>query len=157
MRWPAICVLFGACSTLGCGERLERFESVCQIVRKEAVEVDDKGEEESIDVEFEWDPCPGDQFQVVRGGREFAACMKKYDVGQRAPVFVKHWWDELGYFNWDVYIIGDCLRYIEESSAGSYEKTQECEPQDMYGKITGFSCSRRSSPTMGSICPWLSR
>src|SRR6267142_3922303 len=97
-----------------CGERLERFESVCQIVRRDEVEVDDKGETESVDIEFEWDPCAGDQFQVVRGGKEFAACMKKFDVGKRAPVFVKHWWDERGYFAWDVYMIGDCVRYIEE-------------------------------------------
>jgi hypothetical protein len=140
-----------------CGERLERFESVCQIVRRDEVEVDDKGETESVDIEFEWDPCAGDQFQVVRGGKEFAACMKKFDVGKRAPVFVKHWWDERGYFAWDVYMIGDCVRYIEESSAGSYEKAQECSDDDMYGKVTGFSCRRRSFETMATTCPWLAR
>ncbi len=79
--------------------------------------------------------------------------MKKYQVGKRAPVFVKHWWDERGYFAWDVYMIGDCLRYIEESSAGSYEKVQECSDDDMYGKITGFSCRRRSFENMASILP----
>ena len=132
-----------AFSALACGERLERFESVCQIVRRDEVELNDKGETESVDIEFEWDACPGDQFQVVRGGKEFAACMQKYDVGKRAPVFIKHWWDERGYFDWDVYMIGDCIRFIEESSEGSYEKAQECEDEDMYGKVTGFSCRRR--------------
>ena len=83
--------------------------------------------------------------------------MKKYDVGKRAPVFVKHWWDERGYFAWDVYMIGDCERYIEESSAGSYEKVQECTDDDMYGKITGFSCRRRSFERMARACPWLAR
>ena len=98
-----------------------------------------------------------DQFQVVRGGKDFASCMKKYAVGSRAPVFVKHWWDERGYFAWDVYMVGDCLRYIEESSAGSYEKVQECSDDDMYGKITGFACRRRSFERMATVCPWLAR
>ncbi len=140
-----------------CGERLERFESVCQIVRRDEVELNDRGEAESVDIEFEWDACPGDQFQVVRGGKDFAACMKKYDVGRLAPVFVKHWWDDRGYFAWDVYEIGDCVRYIEESSQGSYEKAQECADQDMYGKITGFSCRRRSFEGLVATCPWLAR
>ncbi len=146
-----------AFSALACGERLERFESVCQIVRRDEVEVNDKGETESVDIEFEWDACPGDQFQVVRGGQEFAQCMKKFDVGKRAPVFVKHWWDERGYFDWDVYMIGDCIRYIEERSEGSYEKAQECSDEDMYGKVTGFSCRRRSFENMAATCPWLAR
>lgn len=142
---------------VGCGERLERFESVAQIVRRDEVEVNDKGQTESVDIEFEWDACPGDQFQVVRGGQEFAECMKKFDVGKRAPVFVKHWWDDRGYFDWDVYMIGDCIRYIEESSEGSYEKAQECSDEDMYGKVTGFSCRRRSFEKMAATCPWLAR
>jgi hypothetical protein len=157
MRWPLVLALPIALSTAACGERLERFESVCEIVRKDEVEVDEQGATESVDVEFVWDSCPGEQLQVVRGGKDFAACMKKYEVGKRAPVFVKHWWDERGYFAWDVYMIGDCLRYIEESSVGSYEKVQECSDDDMYGKITGFSCRRRSFETMATVCPWLAR
>ena len=157
MRFSFAVIALLVLPVTGCGERLERFESVCQIVRRDEVELDDKGETESVDIEFEWDPCPGDQFQVVRGGKEFAQCMKKYDVGTRAPVFVKHWWDERGYFAWDVYMIGDCVRYIEESSAGSYEKAQECSDEDMYGKLTGFSCRRRSFESMATTCPWLAR
>jgi hypothetical protein len=157
MRWTIASAALLALSAIACGERLERFESVCQIVRQDEVEVDDRGEAESVDVEFVWDSCPGDQFQVVRGGKDFAACMKKYEVGERAPVFVKHWWDERGYFAWDVYMIGDCVRYIEENSAGSYEKVQECSDDDMYGKITGFWCRRRSFENMAAVCPWLAR
>lgn len=157
MRWHFAAVAALTLPITACGERLERFESVCQLVRRDEVEVNDKGETESVDLEFEWDACPGDQFQVVRGGKEFAACTKQYEVGKRAPVFVKHWWDERGYFAWDVYRVGDCLRYIEESSAGSYEKVQECSDDEMYGKVTGFSCQRRSFENMASICPWLAR
>ncbi len=66
---PSPCVLLLVLSATACGERLERFESVSQIVRQDEVEVNDRGETESVDVEFVWDSCPGDQFQVVRGGK----------------------------------------------------------------------------------------
>lgn len=46
-----------------CTPKEERFESVCQIVHRETVEVDDKGEPKVVDYELEWDPCPGDQFR----------------------------------------------------------------------------------------------
>ena len=93
---------------VGCGKHEQRFESTCQLVRRDVVETDEKGEPEIMDVELEWDPCPGDQFQVVRGGKEFAKCIAQYEVGKLLPVLVKHWWDDRGYYVWDVYKIGDC-------------------------------------------------
>ena len=42
----------------------------------------DKGAPKVVDYELEWDPCPGDQFQVIRGDATFAQCMAKYDVGE---------------------------------------------------------------------------
>ena len=144
-------------SVSSCGERLERFESVCQIVRRDVVETNDKGEPEILDVELDWDPCPGEQYQVVRGGREFAACMKQYEVGKLVPILVKHWWDDRGYFAWDVYEIGECFRNIELDSEGSYEKTQECTADSMFGKPSGFTCSRRPFKGLVSTCPWMAR
>jgi hypothetical protein len=141
----------------GCGKQEHRFESVCQIVRKDIVEKDDKGEAEILDVELEWDPCPGDQFQVVRGGRDFAACMKDAEVGSLVPVQVKHWWDDRGYFTWDVYKIGNCAREIEANSEGSYEKSQECSDEVMYGRTAGVSCSRRPFKQLVQVCPWMAR
>ena len=146
-----------AASLAACKKGEERFESTCQIVRSEVVESNDKGEAEVLDVELEWDPCPGDQFQVVRGGKEFAACMQRYEVGKLVPVLVKHWWDDRGYYVWDVYKIGDCERAIETESAGSYEKSQECSDQSMYGRATGFSCNRRPFKGLVSTCPWMAR
>lgn len=141
----------------GCGKPEHRFESTCQLVRKDVVEEDDKGEAQVVDVELEWDPCPGDQFQVVRGGKEFAACMGQYEVGSMLPVLVKHWWDNRGYYVWDVYQVGQCKREIEPDSEGSYEKSQECSDTEMYGHGTGFSCSRRPFKDLVSTCPWMAR
>ena len=82
--------LVAACVAVsGCKPREEKYESVCQLIRRDIVTEDEKGPT-LVDVEFEWDPCPGDQFQVVRGGREFAACMEKYKIGDLLPVQVVH-------------------------------------------------------------------
>ena len=153
---PAVLALL-ALSVVACKKGEERFESVCQVVRRDEVEVNDKGETEVVDIELEWDPCPGDQFQVVRGGKEFATCMKRYEVGKLVPVFVKHWWDDRGYYAWDVYKVGDCKRDIEFGVEGSYEKSQECSDQTMYGRLAGFSCSRRPFKGLVTACPWMAR
>ena len=41
-----------------CGKPERRFESTCQLVRRDVVEQNDKGETEVVDVELEWDPAP---------------------------------------------------------------------------------------------------
>jgi len=160
MRLKLAQSLFGvalALSIAGCSKTEQRFESTCQLVRRDIVETNDKGEAEVLDVELEWDPCPGDQFQVVRGGKEFAKCMEQYEVGKLLPVLVKHWWDDRGYFVWDVYKIGACERPIETESEGSYEKSQERSDQTAYGMTTGFSCNRRPFKGLVSTCPWMAR
>jgi hypothetical protein len=150
-----LAVLF-AVSVTAC-KKEEQFESVCQIVRMDSVEENEKGETTVIDVELEWDPCPGDQFQVVRGGAAFAKCVKENEVGSLVPVQVKHWWDDRGYYVWDVYKVGECSREIEPDSEGSYEKSQECNDQAMFGRNVGFECSRRPFKRLVSICPWMAR
>lgn len=80
----------------GCKPREHRYESVCQVIRKDVVEEDGKGQPQMLDVELEWDPCPGDQFQVVRGGPDFAQCMQDVPRGSLQPVLVKHWWHTRG-------------------------------------------------------------
>ena len=142
---------------VACGKSEQRFESVCQIVRRDVVERDEKGVPVILDLELEWDPCPGDQFQVVRAGEQFAACMDRYEDGARVPVLVKQWWDNRGYYTWDIYKVGDCTRAIEPESEGSYEKSQECREQVMYGDRTGFVCSRRPFAQLLATCPWMAR
>ncbi|HEX7600840.1 MAG TPA: hypothetical protein VF316_04510, partial [Polyangiaceae bacterium] len=78
---PVALALISCVALLGCNPKAERFESVCQIVHKEVVEVSDKGEPVIVDFELEWDPCPGEQLQIVRGDADFAKCMAKYTQG----------------------------------------------------------------------------
>ena len=149
---PLSLVLLG-----GCAPKEERFESVLQFVSRTDVEKNDKGEVEQVDFEFEWDPCPGDQFQIVRGGKELAKCMEKYEKGDYVQATVKHFWDPHGFYRWDVEKIGDCSRDIELTSEGSFERSQECSEHKMYGRSTGFDCSRRPFRKLLGVCPFMAR
>jgi hypothetical protein len=137
--------------------RPKRYESAVQIVRKEVVEKGADGTADQIDFELEWDSCPGDQFQVIRGGRAFAECTAKYNVGDEVPVYVRHWWDDRGYYRWDIERLGDCWHAIEPNAVGSYEKGQECRPTKNYGFVNGFRCNRKPFRALVQRCPWMQR
>ena len=148
--------LVAALSASGCHPE-HRYESTCQLIGVHTVEQDDKGNATLVDVELEWDPCPGDQFQTVRGGTEFAACMKKYKDGDFVPVVVRQYWDTRGFYEWDLEKVGDCVHPIEPDSEGSFEQSQECKESKQYGRTQGFTCSRWPEAHLVKICPWMAR
>lgn len=156
LREALSAALATALAFAGCS-REQRHESVCSIVRKEVLEKGEDGTPTMLDFELEWDPCPGDQFQVIRGNAEFAACADKYAVGDYVPVLVRHFWDNRGYFRWDIERVGDCERAIEKDSEGSYEKSQECHDVVQYGKTVGFECNRTPFRDLLNRCPWMAR
>lgn len=142
--------------TAGC-HPTERFESVCQIVHSEVIEVDDKGKALIHEVELEWDPCPGEQYQVVRGGPEFAQCIKEHAVGTLVPVEVEHFWDARGYYRWEVTKVAGCDRPPQLDAEGSYEKSQECHDVIHHGQKVGFLCNRKPVARLVDVCPWMAR
>ncbi|MFO0678520.1 MAG: hypothetical protein U0169_18425 [Polyangiaceae bacterium] len=146
-----------ASSGLGCKAKENTYESAVQIMRKEVVETEGESTVTQIDFEVEWDACPGDQFQVIRGGKDFAACTTKYEVGDYVPVLVRHWWDERGFYRWDIERLGECTRNIEPESVGSYEKGQECRDVANHGLVAGFECSRKPFRLLVQRCPWMAR
>ncbi|CAN5176589.1 hypothetical protein BH09MYX1_BH09MYX1_48700 [soil metagenome] len=156
MRSRLLALLALSFLAASCSPKEERFESVCQLVHREVVEVDDQGAPKVVDYELEWDPCPGDQFQVVRGDATFAKCMEKYDTGELVHVKVAHLWDTRGFYHWDLYEVGDCAREME-SQEGSFEKSQECSGISAYGANVGFECKRRPEAKLLQVCPWTAR
>jgi hypothetical protein len=143
----------------GCGHPERRYESVCQVTRMNVVETGDKDVTQQLDLELEWDPCPGDQVQIVRGGEEFAACIAKKGTkpGDMVPVKVLHFWDTRGFFRWDIDEVDGCARPIQPDVEGSYEKSQECQETKGHGRVDGFACNRRPFKRLVSICPWMAR
>jgi hypothetical protein len=148
----AACLLLG-----GCGKKERIYESVVQLARYDVAEQDDKGNPTLVDAELEWDPCPGDQFETIRGGPEFAACMAKHKVGEMLPVVVKWSWDERGFFRWDVLKVAECDRPPQEGDVASFEKIQECNEIKSHGVVTGFTCNRKPYAELIKICPWMRR
>ncbi len=151
----ALVVAVGLGAT-GCS-KTKKYEAVVQILSKDVVEKSKDGTVTQVDFEVEWDACPGDQFQVLRGGKEFAACTEKYQPGDYVPVIVRHFWDDRGFFRWDVERLGDCWRPVEPDSPGSYEKGQECTDILNHGKKAGFECSRKPFRALMKRCPWMAR
>jgi hypothetical protein len=153
----AMAVVLGLAGSTSACSKPKRYESAVQVVRKEIVEKDGNGVALQVDFELEWDACPGDQFQVIRGGRWFAECTAKYEVGDEVPVYVRHWWDDRGYYRWDIERMGDCWRDIEPDAVGSYEKGQDCKDVENQGFKNGFACSRKPFQKLVKRCPWMAR
>jgi hypothetical protein len=142
-------------ATLVVACRRERhFEAVCQVIRRTVVERTPDGRPLLLDVELEYDACPGDQLHLVRGGAAFARCMARYADGDLVPVRLRHWWDTRGYYTWDIYQVGACARPIEPDGDGSFARSQECRDHVAYGHANGLYCRRRPRAGLVSVCPW---
>jgi hypothetical protein len=140
-----------------CSPKETHWESVCQIVSRTPVTTETDGTVTLVDMELEWDPCPGDQFQVLRGGKDFAACTSKMKEGQYVPVHVVHYWDARGYYRWALDQVGDCKLDVQVDAPGSFEKGQACQDIVFHGRKAGFRCSRKADKSLVSICPWMAR
>lgn len=148
----AVVTLVAACS-----HAETHYESTVLLVRRHDVQTTAKGEVTVADFSLEWDACPGDQFEFVRGGREFSACMAKYAPGDYLSVNVVHYWDTHGFYRWDVYRVGDCARVVEPGSEGTYDRSQQCNDHQIHGEWSGFDCDRHAPPKLVAVCPWLAR
>jgi hypothetical protein len=142
--------------TASCKPKDSHWESVCQIVSRTVVH-EEKDGPTLVDMELEWDPCTGDQFQVIRGGKDFAACSAKLKEGQYVSVQVLHYWDERGYYKWTLEKVGDCKVDVQIDAPGSFEKGQTCDDVVNHGQKSGFKCSRKADKRLVSICPWMAR
>jgi hypothetical protein len=160
-RAPRLRSLLVAALALGsltaCHRKPKTYESVVQLVRYDVADRDEKGNATLADVELEWDPCPGDQIEIVRGGPEFAACMGKHKVGEMLPALVRTSWDERGYYRWDITKVADCERPPMVDDVSSFEKVQECNDVKLHGVAVGFSCNRQPYAELIKICPWMQR
>lgn len=150
-------VLALAAALPSCHEGPKTYESTIQLWRYDVVENGPDGKPVLADVEIEWEKCPGDQMEVVRGGSAFAQCMGKYKVGEIVPAKVLWGWDDRGFYQWDVTQIGDCARPVEEKDPSSFEEIEECEDVTAHGNAVGFTCNRKPYAKLREVCPWMRR
>lgn len=154
---PLCLAAFALATATSCHRKPKQYESVVQLVRYDVAERDENGKPTLVDVELEWDPCPGDQMETVRGGPAFAECMAKHKVGEMLPAFVVTSWDERGYYQWDITKVAECDRPPMPDDVSSFEKIQECSDLKSHGVRVGFECNRQPYADLVRVCPWMKR
>ena len=152
----AFVLLLGA-SALGCGKKAQSYKTTVKLSRVDVL--DRPGtKEKTIDVEFDYPKCPGEQVEVIRGDSKFADCLlAKHKVGDEVPVSIRHDKGKDGVWDWDITEMAGCARPPLEDDEASFDTVQECEPITMHGMEVGFKCRRIPEKELIAKCPWFSR
>lgn len=153
-------VLFLAASSLPLGacNKPKQYEATVEVTRIGIVRKDETGAPTSTDVEFSYLDCPGTQTEVVRGGKEFSACVQgKLALGQRVKVKVEHRWDPEGHYTYDVHEIHGCPRPPDPNDEASFKTIRECSDWTVNGAPVGFQCDYENKKELNKKCPWFKK
>ena len=92
-----------------------RFDTNTEIVRIRPIRRDftDPNIVLTIDVELSYTECPGEQRKMIRGDRDFAACILKHKVGDKVPTKITWGPDGKGSYKNRVVQVGECNRKID--------------------------------------------
>jgi hypothetical protein len=157
VKFAITSVVCFALSLAACGEKSHSYDSKVRISRVDTVRSDENGQPLLVDVEFDWEACPGEQLEVIRGSAEFAKCIAKHHVGEELPVKVEHRKLSDGHWDWDVHQLGDCARPPDIHDESSFDMVQECRDIEEHDVVVGFECDREPHPDVLAACPWFQR
>jgi len=142
---------------LGC-HRSKQFEANVEITRVSVIRKDEQGTALTTDVEFSYFECPGTQIEVIRGGKEFSACVaQKVKLGEKVKVKIDHHWDPEGVYDYDVYDVQGCPRPPDPNDEASYKMVRECGDWNVNGTRVGFQCLYTEKKELNKKCPWFHR
>lgn len=146
-----------AVSVAGCGRKEQSYKTTVKLARIDVL--DRPGtKEKTIDVEFDYPKCPGEQVEVIRGDAKFTDCLlAKHKVGDEVPVTIRHAKGKDGVWDWDVTDMAGCARPPLDDDEASFDTVQECEPIVAHGMEVGFRCRRIPEKELIAKCPWFSR
>jgi hypothetical protein len=157
MAIRSLCLCVMLVPLAACGAKSKRHESRIEIIRTEVIRADDKGEPLTIDVEMQFEDCPGDQRKTIRGDRQFSACMRRYKTGEIVPVTIDHAPNEWGDLVPQITKIGECDHRLDPNDEASFEIVQVCSDLVVNSVRVGFRCDRRPSKELLAKCPWFRR
>ncbi len=150
-------VTLAGCVAVGCEKKPQIYSSTVELARVDVL-TRPGSNEKTIDVEFDYPQCPGEQVEVIRGDAAFAECLlAKHKVGDRLPVKIRHVKDRDGGWDWDIIEMAGCARPPLEGDEASFDTVQECEPLVMHGMSVGFKCRRIPEKALLAKCPWFAR
>ncbi|MBX3206155.1 MAG: hypothetical protein KF764_13880 [Labilithrix sp.] len=141
---------------LGC-HRSKEYEATVEVTRLSAARKDELGKATSTDVEVSYVDCPGTQTEVVRGGKEFSACVEKLKIGDKVKVKLDYHWDAEGHYTFDVLEIGGCARTPDPNDEASFKIIRECSDWSVNGAAVGFQCNYEDKSELTKACPWFKR
>jgi hypothetical protein len=149
-------VAASAIPLLGC-HRPKEFEANVEITRTAIIRKDESGVPLTSDAEFSYVECPGTQIEVIRGGKEFSECLKKYKVGDKVKVKMTYAWDAEGFWDYDVHDLGDCKRPPDPNDEASYKMVRDCSDWNVNGTRVGFQCKYTDKVELNKKCPWFKK
>jgi hypothetical protein len=156
MKKAILLLGIAALSVAGC-HRSKLYDANVQVTRISPVRSDETGAVLTMDVEISYDECPGTQTEVLRGGKEFAACMQKVKVGDKAKVKLEHHWDPEGHYVFEVYEVQGCARPPDPNDEAGYKLVRECSDWNVNGSRVGFQCNYTGKKELSKTCPWFKR
>jgi hypothetical protein len=140
----------------GC-HRSKTYEATIEVLRLTSIRKDEHGTPISTDLEFSYVDCPGSQTEVIRGGKEFSACISQFKAGDRLKVKLEHKWDPEGSYDYDVYEVQGCTRVPDPNDDASFKEVRECSDWTVNGARVGFQCNYAKKKELVKACPWFRR
>lgn len=130
------------------------YETTVEVTRVSVPRRDEKGAALSTDFEFSYVECPGSQFEVIRGGKEFSDCVAKFKVGDKVKVKILHAWDPEGHYDSDVFEVQGCPRPPDKNDEASFKTIRDCSDWTVNGTRVGFQCNYTDKKELNKKCPW---
>ena len=149
-------LVLAALPLLGC-HKTKTYESNVEVTRIHVVRKDDQGVAQTADFEFSYVECPGTQIEVIRGGKDFAACIAKFKVGEKVKIKIEHHWDAEGFYDADVFEVQGCARPPDPNDEASYKMVRDCEDWNVNGARVGFLCKYSDKKALNKKCPWFKK
>jgi hypothetical protein len=153
-RCVGLAILFGALA--GC-HKSKQYEASVEITRLSPIRKDETGAVLTSDAEFSYVECPGTQIEVIRGGKDFSACMQKFKVGQKVKIKLEHRWDPEGHYDYDVFDVQGCARPPDPNDEASYKLVRDCSDWTVNGAAVGFQCQYANKKELNKKCPWFQK
>ena len=150
-------LLICALLVTGCKKKEKFYDTQVELTRFDILRYSPDGKARDCDLEFSYPDCPGEQVEVIRGGAEFAECIKKYKMGDKIPAKVLYHWDKGGFYDWDIHEMGGCKRPPDPDDEASFDSVKECEPIVSNGVEEGFMCNYIPQKALLAKCPWFAR
>ena len=151
--WIVSALVLAALPLLGC-HKAKTYETTVEVTRNQAVRKDEQGAPITTDFEFSYSDCPGTQIEVIRGGKDFSACVAKFKVGEKVKIKIEHHWDPEGHYDSDVYEVQGCPRPPDPNDEASYKMVRDCADWNVNGTRVGFQCKYTDKKELNKKCPW---